>query len=146
MRHERTGKLQVLLVEDDDIDATAFERALQRAQFDVDLVWCSSAEQALRVLTGKEEPTLAKPFLVLLDLNMPGMGGHGFLEALRAEEELRSTVVFVLSTSSAERDIEAAYRYQVAGYFVKDIDSGRNRQVVEALRAYSEACWLPGDG
>jgi DNA-binding NarL/FixJ family response regulator len=62
--------------------------------------------------------------LVFLDLNMPGMNGHEFLAELRADAELQRTIVFVLTTSDHDRDIQRAYEQNVAGYFLKsEIDS-----------------------
>lgn len=145
MPPERTHPLQVLLVEDDDIDAMAIERAFRKASLDVDVLRTTSAEGALEaLLDGKPRP-VATPFVILLDLNMPGMGGHEFLDRVRSDERLSSSVIFVLTTSSAETDIQRAYRRQVAGYFVKDTHSGKDHKVVEALRAYITASWLPGD-
>ena len=142
---ERQRPPQVLLVEDDDIDAMAVERAFRRAELEVDLVRARSGEEALDVLRGEGPVRVAAPYVVLLDLNMPGIGGRGFLDAVRADERLSSSVVFVLTTSSAHTDIARAYERQVAGYFVKEVDSGSNRSVIEALRAYLAASWLPGD-
>lgn len=135
----------VLLVEDDDIDAMAIQRALKRAELELGLVRATSAEEALRVLRGEAPKKLLDPFVVLLDLNMPGMGGHEFLAELRSDERLAKCVVFVLTTSGSQADIERAYSMQVAGYFVKEIDSGRNEQVTDLLRAYFAACRLPGE-
>ena len=63
---------------------------------------------------------LQKPFVILLDINMPRMNGLEFLERIRADEEHSNTIIFVLSTSAAEEDIEAAYKHKIAGYIVKE--------------------------
>ena len=52
---------------------------------------------------------------MLLDLNMPRMGGIEFLEELRRDKSLRSTLVFVMTTSGAEDDRSRAYDKNVAG-------------------------------
>jgi len=56
---------------------------------------------------------------VLLDLNMPRMGGIEFLAELRADPSLRRTIVFVMTTSAAEEDRLRAYEKNIAGYVVK---------------------------
>jgi len=62
---------------------------------------------------------LEKPYIILLDLNMPRMSGIEFLEVIRHDDALRDTVVFVLTTSKADEDRTAAYKKHVAGYIVK---------------------------
>ena len=47
---------------------------------------------------------LPRPFLILLDLNMPRMDGIEFLQALRQDSELKKSVVFIMTTSGAEED------------------------------------------
>jgi CheY-like chemotaxis protein len=60
-----------------------------------------------------------RPYLILLDLNMPRMNGIEFLAELRSDPQLRSSIVFVLTTSNAEEDKVESYGYNVAGYIVK---------------------------
>ncbi len=62
---------------------------------------------------------MPSPCLVLLDLNMPRMGGIEFLDELRRDPLLRRTLVFVMTTSSAEEDRVRAYDRNVAGYIMK---------------------------
>lgn len=59
--------------------------------------------------------------LVLLDINMPRMNGLEFLEAIRADAQLCTLPVVILTTSDQERDRLQAYRYNVAGYLIKPI-------------------------
>ena len=62
-------------------------------------------EEVLEILRGQNdaEPIVGS-FVVLLDLNMPRLGGHDFLTEIRNEPKLEQTVVFVLTTSSADED------------------------------------------
>jgi CheY-like chemotaxis protein len=57
--------------------------------------------------------------LILLDLNMPRMGGLEFLAELRSDPELRRSIVFVMTTSAAEEDRFRAYDSHVSGYVLK---------------------------
>ena len=57
--------------------------------------------------------------MVMLDLNMPRMGGIEFLDEIRADETLRSTLVFVVTTSDYHADVRSAYSRMVCGYFLK---------------------------
>jgi hypothetical protein len=111
--------VSLLLVEDDDLDAEAFRRALRKLQIDVDLRLASDGAEALRVLREGVPGAAVNDYLVVLDLNMPGMNGHEFLAELRGDPELKATIVFVLTSSDHDRDIRMAYSQNVAGYFLK---------------------------
>ena len=62
------------------------------------------------------EPT---PSLILLDLNLPKMGGIEFLKELRSDPVLKSLQVIVLTSSNEPGDRAAAYEYEVEDYIVK---------------------------
>src|SRR5690606_5606481 len=94
--------------------------------------------EALEVLRG-EHPTIRMPFerrLVLLDLNMPKMGGIEFLQELRADPKLSITSVIVLTTSDEERDKVEAYKLNVAGYIVKPVTLLAFVEIMAALNNY----------
>lgn len=112
--------LSLLLVEDDDVAAEAVMRGLRKHAHDCPVVPAEDGIAALQILRGKHDARrIAKPYLVLLDLNMPRMNGFEFLRELRADNELGGTVVFILTTSGAEPDRARAYREHIAGYMVK---------------------------
>ena len=62
---------------------------------------------------------MPRPYLILLDLNMPRMNGVEFLQALRQDEDLKQSIVFVITTSNRDEDVVAAYNEQIAGYILK---------------------------
>lgn len=112
--------LNLLLVEDDDVAAEAVIRGLQKHAMDCPVIPAEDGTAALQILRGQHAVRqIEKPYLVLLDLNLPGMNGFEFLRELRADRELRGTVVFILTTSSAETDRARAYQETIAGYMVK---------------------------
>jgi len=116
----------VLVVEDNDVDAEAVERAFRRCKIANPIVTVTDGIAALDRLRGTNgTERLARPYLVLLDLNMPRMDGLEFLAELRADPAIADTVVFVLSTSDRDADKVSAYGHQVAGYVVKTrLDEG----------------------
>ena len=82
----QTKSINILVVEDDDIDAEGLERALKSAKLLNPLYRARDGIEALEMLRGtggaeRVEP----PLVVLLDLNMPRMDGIEFLHALRGE-------------------------------------------------------------
>ena len=109
----------ILLVDDDQIDVMNVRRAFERGKIDNPLFHAYDGLAALEMLRDGTVPPERR--LVLLDLNMPRMNGIEFLRELRADPELRSTSVVVLTTSDEERDRLEAYGFNVAGYLVKPV-------------------------
>jgi CheY-like chemotaxis protein len=134
----------VLVVDDDDVAAEAVARGMRKHALQCQIVTAEDGVVALQILRG-EHPTLhiSKPHLVLLDLNMPRMSGLEFLRALRADDRLRATVVFVLSTSDSGADRAGAYRECVAGYLVKSGLGPQLRGLARLLTEYRESVLLP---
>lgn len=120
MINKQAKPLNILLIEDDDGDAMAVERAFSKAKIANPIVRAYDGMDALDLLRSKDRRGLISPFVVLLDVNMPRMNGHEFLEVLRNDPDLSDIVIFVLSTSRDAQDIKAAYARHVAGYIVKE--------------------------
>src|SRR5689334_20680533 len=107
----------VLLVEDNDVDREAVRRAFAQHRIANPIRDAADGVAALEILMGTaNEPALARPYLILLDINMPRMNGVEFLQHLRADPKLHDSIVFVLTTSKSEEDKVAAYDLNVAGY------------------------------
>src|SRR5690606_9980124 len=130
---EPTKPVSLLIVDDDDIDATALRRALHKLKLLNPLYRAKDGLEALEILRNGEIPS---PYIILLDINMPRMNGLEFLEALRADPDLTASVVFVLTTSKSDEDIIAAYREHVAGYLLKQRMDSDFMQVVSFLDHY----------
>ncbi|QSX40384.1 response regulator [Shewanella cyperi] len=119
---KRYREVTIFLIDDDDVDYMAVERAMRQLKLLNPLVRARDGVAALEMLRRGE---IAGAFIILLDLNMPRMNGLEFLRELRHAPDLASAVVFVLTTSRADEDKVAAYSYNVAGYMVKsDIKDG----------------------
>jgi CheY-like chemotaxis protein len=128
--------LTLLVVDDDDVAAEAVVRGMRKHTVDCPVVIAEDGMAALQILRG-QHPTrrIAKPYLVLLDLNMPRMNGLEFLRELRSDSQLRGTVVFVLTTSGSDADRARAYQEFIAGYMVK---SGLGPQLSGLARFLTE--------
>jgi CheY-like chemotaxis protein len=112
--------VRVLLVEDDEIDAEVVRRAFRRLKIVNPITIVNNGYEALDVLRGENgRERLRRPYVILLDLNMPRMNGIEFLQQLRQDPELTQSIVFVLTTSSDQADRIAAYSSHVAGYILK---------------------------
>lgn len=138
------NEVTVLLVEDDEIDAEAIGRAFHRAKIANPIVHVTDGLEALEALRGaSEESSLKRPYIVLLDLNMPRMNGIEFLEEVRKDAALQDSVVFVLTTSDDDRDKVAAYQKQVAGYVLKSKAGEDFVQLLGMLDHYWRIVELP---
>jgi len=136
--------LNILLVEDDDGDAKAIQRAFQKARIANAIVRAVDGLEALEMLkgiNGKTKPP--SPHILLVDLNMPRMNGIQLVEALRADEELRRSIVFILTTSKREEDKTAAYDLNVAGYISKATAAEDFLNVVNMIGYYVCIVELP---
>jgi CheY-like chemotaxis protein len=136
--------VNILLVEDNDIDREGVRRAFTKHRIANPIHDAYDGIEALELLRGVDgSPPLPRPLIVLLDINMPRMNGVEFLQALRADEHLRDSVVFVLTTSSSDEDKMAAYDLNVAGYIVKSNVGPGFIRLVEMLERYWTLIELP---
>lgn len=133
----------ILAVEDDEVDVMMLERTLRRHAVPAPLVVVNDGLAALARLRGTDgDPPLERPYILLLDLNMPRMNGLEFLAELRRDPSLRDTVVFVLTTSDDDADIRRAYAHAIAGYFCKG-GLSQYQGVADLLTAYLKVAELP---
>ncbi len=141
MAEADTKMLNILLVEDDEVDVMNVRRAFKKNHIVNPLFVAGNGIEALDVLRGGKVPKERR--IVLLDLNMPRMNGIEFLRELRADPELRSTTVVVLTTSNDERDKVDAYDLNVAGYLLKPVTFSNFCDVMAALNRYWALVELP---
>jgi CheY-like chemotaxis protein len=112
--------VNILVVEDDEIDVEALKRLFAKRDIKNPVYYAANGIEALNLMRGENaKQRVPKPFIVLLDINMPMMNGIEMLRELRADEELRNTIVFVLTTSPRDEDKITSYQLNVAGYFLK---------------------------
>ena len=135
-------EVNLLMIEDDDIDATALKRALHKLKLLNPIYRARDGLEGIELLRSGQIPT---PYIILLDLNMPRMNGLEFLEELRSDPELTHAIVFVLTTSKSDEDILAAYREHVAGYLLKQRMDNDFLQVVGLLNHYWRVIEMPNN-
>jgi CheY-like chemotaxis protein len=110
----------ILLVEDDRVDIMTVQRAMKKIDVSNPLYIARTGVEALGMLRGDGYPRIEPmPSLILLDLNLPKMGGIEFLKELRADPALRTLQVIVLTSSNEPGDRAAAFEYEVDDYIVK---------------------------
>lgn len=117
MRYE---EVKILIVDDDEVCVMALQRAIKKMKLLNHVEVASDGVEAWEKLKGEAgNEQLMPPYIILLDISMPRMDGHEFLEKVRNDEFLHRSLVFVLTTSSAIEDVQRAYDQNVAGYVVK---------------------------
>ncbi|HRY23049.1 MAG TPA: response regulator [Geminicoccaceae bacterium] len=132
----------ILLVDDDEIDVIALTRAFAEVGIDVPLIIARDGEEALGALLERGLDAV----LMLLDLNMPRMGGFELLERRASDPRLGAAAVLVMTTSSRRQDIERAHALGIVGYVVKATRPGFSRDFAELVRRYLALASLPRAG
>ena len=134
----------VLVVDDNAVDREGVRRAFSKLKIANPIIEAVDGIDALEKLSGSNgNQPVPRPYLILLDINMPRLSGVDFLRQLRADVMLQDSVVFVLTTSKNDEDRMASYDFNVAGYIIKsDVGAGFLR-VVELLEHYWKLVELP---
>ena len=135
----------LLLIDDDEVDVMTVKRAFKKNNITNPLYVATNGIEALGMLRGNEMPKLllGQRRLLLLDLNMPRMGGIEFLRELRADPELRALPVIVLTTSNEDKDKVEAYDLNVAGYIIKPVTFTKFVEAIGTLNKYWALSELP---
>lgn len=117
-------------IDDSHAEQALLQVVLRPLLGDIDVVPFYSGEQAIERLNSGERPSL-----VLLDLNMPGMGGHTFLEYCREHYSLIMPIL-ILSSSNNPTDISRAYKGGASSYLIKPPDLNELRRFAATLVEY----------
>lgn len=133
--------ITVFLIEDNEIDIMGVKRAFMKSKLGNSIIVAADGIEALEKM--RDGTSVQRPYLVLLDLNMPRMNGIEFLREVRSDEALKNSVIFVLTTSSAADDRLKAYNENIAGYIVKGKESGGFLNAAGLLDHYTSVCELP---
>jgi len=135
---EELAPLVILLVEDDLADQKLIKISLRNEKIANDPYTVQTGEEGMDFLyrRGKYSDDTPQPDLILLDLNMPGMGGKEFLRRIKEDEGLKQIPVVILTTSEAEKDIIDSYKLQASGYVHKPVTLEEFKEAMKKLKAY----------
>jgi CheY-like chemotaxis protein len=134
------SKKPILLVEDDTVDVLTIKRSLHEIHVTNQVDVAENGEIALTRLRNSE---CEQPCLILLDLNMPRMGGIELLRIIKHDDELKRIPVIVLTTSGDEQDKIESFNLGVAGYMVKPVDYQQFVEVVKTINLYWTLSEMP---
>jgi CheY-like chemotaxis protein len=131
----------VLLVEDNPSDVYLTQVAFQRSSAETQIHVVEDGIQAMAFLR-REGPfaSAPRPDLVLLDLNLPRKHGHKVLREIKEDPELRGIPVIILTTSTAEADINLCYEGHANCYIAKPVDFEQFEKVVREIETFWFQC------
>lgn len=109
---EEIQKKKVILVDDDAFLLDMYALKFRNSGYEV--VTVNNPEDAVEKIKGGENPDI-----VLFDIVMPGIGGWGFIKAIRENKLAENTTFVVLSNQGQQSDFDIAKTYNVDGYVVK---------------------------
>ena len=141
MIEENGTKKVVLIAEDDDDHFLLTKDAFAEINSSIELHWVKDGVELLDYLLSRG-PYAApgkspRPWLILLDLNMPRKDGRQALQEIKAHPGLRPIPLVVLTTSRNEEDVQLAY--SLGGSFIRK--PVRLEQIVDVIRSLSRY-WL----
>ena len=138
---EEVEQIDILLVEDNPLDAELATHGLKDATIVTKVIWLKDGEQALDYLFHRGEYAGrggANPRLILLDLKMPKVDGIEALKVIKADEKTRRIPVVMMTSSQEESDIAKSYDLGANSYVVKPIDFNELSSVAQQAGVY----WL----
>jgi two-component system, response regulator len=132
----------ILLVEDNAVDEELTLLALKKSKILNNVVVTRDGAEALDFLFAKNayagRDAKHGPQVVLLDLNLPKIGGLDVLRAIRADERTKLLPVVILTSSKEDKDLLAGYELGANSYIVKPVDFTQFAESVRQLGMY----WL----
>jgi chemotaxis family two-component system response regulator Rcp1 len=131
--------IEILLVEDNPGDHRLTQEALKEGKVYNNLSWVKDGTEALDFLHRRGKHVRApRPDIILLDLNLPKKDGRAVLAEIKADHELRTIPVVVLTTSKAEEDVLKSYDLHANCYVTKPVDLDKFITVVQSIDRF----WL----
>lgn len=139
MSHSLLGKrpAEILMVEDNEGDVLLAREGFKHVNFPVHLHHVPNGEECLAFLRKEREYASAPtPDLILLDLNMPVMGGREVMAELVRDPRLCHLPVVVLTTSADKQDIAQMYALRCSTYIVKPLDFDEFQRIIQIIGEY----------
>jgi CheY-like chemotaxis protein len=130
----------ILLVEDDPNDVILLQRAFQKAGLKEALKVARNGREAIDYLSGTgdyaQRGRHPLPFMLLLDLKMPGIDGFEVLRWVRSHRELKRLLVVVLTSSNLQSDVDQAYDLGANSYLIKPVEFSEMVNMIARFEVY----------
>jgi chemotaxis family two-component system response regulator Rcp1 len=136
---QKTRPLELLLIEDNPGDIRLTQEAFKGSSLPIVLNVVTDGVMGINYLK-KVHPyqDSLTPDLVLLDLNLPKRDGREVLQEIKSDKNLKKIPIVVLTTSTAEQDIQQAYSLHVNSYISKPVDFDKFHEIIQNIEEF----WL----
>jgi two-component system, chemotaxis family, response regulator Rcp1 len=132
-----TTPIRVLLVEDNPGDAHLTRDTLEQSKLLIEIAVTTDGEDALDYLLSRgSHAGVALPDLIVLDLNLPRLGGREVLAEMKRHEQLRGIPVVVLTSSDAEKDVVMSYKLGASCYVTKPVGLEAFQAIVKSIESF----------
>ncbi|SHJ42108.1 Response regulator receiver domain-containing protein [Aureimonas altamirensis DSM 21988] len=143
----RTAKpVQIVMIEDDEGHARLIEKNIRRAGVNNEILPFGNGTDALSFLFGADgsgEDSAGRHLLILLDLNLPDMGGVDILEKVKANPHTKLSPVIVLTTTDDSREIQRCYDLGANVYITKPVDYEGFANAIRQLGLFFSVMQVP---
>lgn len=137
MKEKKQKEIVILLVEDNPVDIEITRRAFEKSNIKYKLCVVRDGEEALDFLYHKGQyadgSQAPRPDLILLDINLPRIGGIDVLKTLKADPDLKRIPITMLTVSDKDEDIIRSFDLGVNSYITKPVDFNK---FVEAMKTH----------
>jgi chemotaxis family two-component system response regulator Rcp1 len=131
--------IEVLLVEDSPGDIRLTQEAFREANGAIHLHVATDGVEAMAFLRHEGQHVHSpRPYLILLDLNLPKMDGREVLAHIKEDDSLKTIPTVILTTSEAEADIVKSYQLQANCYLSKPVQLDAFEGLVKSINDF----WL----
>ena len=140
--------LSVVIADDDEGHAMLVRRNIKRAGLDADLIHLHDGQEVLDYMYRRGQWAARRghdAVTVLLDLNMPRLGGMAVLERIKADSSLARIPVFVLTTSDNPSEIDRCYLLGASACLVKPVEFGAFGEMIQRLAAFLMMAKMPAE-
>lgn len=131
--------IHILLVEDNPGDVRLVIESLKVSKIRNRMSVVEDGEAAIAFVRRQDQYAhVSPPDLIVLDLNLPKKNGREVLAELKSDPHLKRIPVVVMSSSSGDDDVRAAYENYVNCYITKPVDLKQFINIVKSIEEF----WL----
>lgn len=128
----------IIMIDDNQDDYEILIRGFKSIGFEEDITWFKKAKDAIDyfeiLIRNPESRNL--PYLIILDLNMPGLDGRNMLTLIKSNKYLKSIPTIILSTSADKQDVSFCYENGANTYFQKPLRYQKLQEICESIKKY----------
>lgn len=132
---------KVILAEDNMADVQLTKIAFEELAIPLEVIHVSDGQELIDYVNSQDLGDIA---LILLDLNMPRLGGIDVLKHFYQDETFKKLPIVVLSSSKHEADVITCYNYGANAYVCKPIDMDQfHKTITNIANFWAEVNVLP---